>query len=191
MWTCKHCKNNFEFDSLSDKANHSRWCEKNPKKENTESLKLAQSLSVEKRLGPIQEFEVSCETCSKLFMIKERAKKFPSKEKYFCSRSCANSLGGKAKSEKYRINEPKHYVAIAWKYHDKVCCVCDENKIVAVHHYDENHDNNDPKNLVPLCPTHHQYMHSRYKIEIQDKVQKYINDKWAVSVVGGTRALQA
>ncbi len=191
MWTCKHCKDDFEFNSLSEKANHSRWCSENPKKSDTQKLKIAQSLSIERKLGLVQEFQVSCKTCCKTFLVKEREKKFPSKEKYFCSRSCANSLGGKAKSEKYRIDEPTHYVAIAWKYHPKSCCVCGENKIVAVHHFDENHDNNDPKNLVPLCPTHHQYMHSRYRIEIQSKVEEYIKSRWAVSVVGGTWALQA
>lgn len=48
--------------------------------------------------------------------------------------------------------------------------------IVAVHHYDENHSNNDPKNLVPLCPTHHQYLHSRYAGLIKDKVNDYVNN---------------
>ena len=34
MWTCKHCKQDFEFSNLSDKANHSRWCNDNPKRNN-------------------------------------------------------------------------------------------------------------------------------------------------------------
>jgi hypothetical protein len=31
MWECKHCKNIFDFITVSKKANHSRWCDKNPK----------------------------------------------------------------------------------------------------------------------------------------------------------------
>lgn len=31
MWKCKHCSNEYKFDNRSDKANHSRWCKKNPK----------------------------------------------------------------------------------------------------------------------------------------------------------------
>ena len=31
MWKCKHCNLNFDFESTSQKANHTRWCEKNPK----------------------------------------------------------------------------------------------------------------------------------------------------------------
>lgn len=30
-WTCKHCKNHFDYDKPYEKANHSRWCEMNPK----------------------------------------------------------------------------------------------------------------------------------------------------------------
>ena len=33
MWKCKHCSKEFDFDTTSQKANHSRWCDKNPKLE--------------------------------------------------------------------------------------------------------------------------------------------------------------
>ena len=61
--------------------------------------------------------------------------------------------------------------------HEKKCIICDENKIVAVHHFDKNKKNNDPSNLIPLCPTHHQYCHSEYYIDIEDKIIEYKN-KW-------------
>jgi len=32
MWVCKHCTKSFSFNSVSEKANHSRWCDLNPKK---------------------------------------------------------------------------------------------------------------------------------------------------------------
>lgn len=32
MWICKHCKKEFSFEKRIDKTNHSRWCEKNPKR---------------------------------------------------------------------------------------------------------------------------------------------------------------
>ena len=34
MWECKHCHKEFENYSPSQKANHSRWCAKNPKRKN-------------------------------------------------------------------------------------------------------------------------------------------------------------
>ena len=55
----------------------------------------------------------------------------------------------------------------------KACIVCGEDNIVAVHHYDHNKKNNEPSNLIPLCPTHHQYVHSRYKHLVEDKIEVY------------------
>lgn len=181
MWKCKHCQNQFEYSSASEKANHSRWCLDNEKRLETQNLKRAQARSLDHRLGVIQSFEVSCYVCSSTLIVKEREKQFPSKEKYFCSRSCANSCGGKAKSKKHHTDDSVKYTTVAWRYHKRKCCVCEETKIVAVHHLDENHSNNDPKNLVPLCPTHHQYMHSKYKFEIEEIVAAYVKDKWALS----------
>ena len=88
-----------------------------------------------------------------------------------CSHSCSNKYFRKLrnKPEKYT-----HYTTICWDNHDKACIICGEDKVVAVHHYNENHDDNTPSNLVPLCPTHHVYMHSKYKDEIIDRVDEYI-----------------
>jgi len=43
------------------------------------------------RCGTIKEYIVSCFKCGNSFQVLEKEKKFPAKEKYFCSRSCANS----------------------------------------------------------------------------------------------------
>ena len=75
--------------------------------------------------------------------------------------------------------KPDHevsYKVVCWRHHKKQCVVCGEEKIVAVHHYDENKQNNHPTNLVPLCPTHHSYIHSRHKKEIQHLVDQYISN---------------
>jgi len=90
-----------------------------------------------------------------------------------CSRSCANSFfkvgenNGNFKGDSYQF--------LCFSNHKKECIVCGENKIVAVHHYNENHEDNRIENLVPLCPTHHQYMHSRYAEEIKHIVDNYVN----------------
>ena len=47
---------------------------------------------------------------------------------------------------------------------------------MAVHHYDENHNNNNIFNLIPLCPTHHVYIHSEFKYLIQNIVDNYIEN---------------
>lgn len=89
-----------------------------------------------------------------------------------CSHSCSN------KFFKHLRNKPenyKRYTTICWDYHKKECVVCGENKIVAVHHHNENHNDNRPENLVPLCPTHHQYVHSKYKDEVLPKISQYLS----------------
>ena len=91
-------------------------------------------------------------------------------EKTTCSKSCANTHFRKG----WQPDFISHYTTICWRYHEKRCVVCEEDKIVAVHHYDEDHENNDPANLIPLCPTHHQYMHSRFRVEIEQRVLDYI-----------------
>lgn len=71
----------------------------------------------------------------------------------------------------------KEYIKICFENHPHKCCVCGEENIVAVHHYDGNHFNNEPSNLVPLCPTHHCYIHTKkLKHLIQDKIDEYRNN---------------
>ncbi len=94
-------------------------------------------------------------------------------EKTTCSHSCSNthfrsgSLNPNWNDDTYRTT--------CFKYHKKECIICGENKIVAVHHYDENRKNNNPNNLIPMCPTHHQYVHSKYKNDVILKVDEYRN----------------
>ncbi len=48
---------------------------------------------------------------------------------------------------------------------------------------DENNLNNNPSNLIPLCPTHHQYWHSNFKYLIEKRVLAYI-DEWKIRDMG-------
>ena len=93
-------------------------------------------------------------------------------EQITCSYSCSNTYFARKRNYPSRY---KNYRTICWHHHDKKCAVCGEDKIVAVHHMDDDHTNNDPKNLVPLCPTHHVYWHSKYRSLIRDKVEAFIN----------------
>ncbi len=112
---------------------------------------------------------VTCLACSKLFLPK---RKRDGSKTTTCSRSCSNTI--------YRTGpnhgnwNPDRYTTTCFHFHKRECVVCGEDKIVEVHHLDENHTNNDPNNLIPLCPTHHQYWHSKYKHLIEDVVLSYI-----------------
>jgi hypothetical protein len=174
MWKCKHCNKEFGFSTTSQKGNHSRHCASNPKKlESYEKIKEASDRFHHKKL-----FDVKCFICERKFSVKEDSRKYPSKEKYFCSRSCANKIGGRAKAKKYHYDEVAHYSTVAWRYHERKCVCCDEKNVVEVHHLNENHDDNRPKNLVPLCPTHHRYVHSKHKSLIENKIAEYVKNKW-------------
>lgn len=102
---------------------------------------------------------MKCPVCGK-------DKKHP--DRLTCSYSCSNRYVDRTKRTGYR--------SICFYHHEKKCIICGENKIVSVHHMDEDRTNNSPENLIPLCPTHHQYVHSRYKHLILDKIEKYIKD---------------
>lgn len=108
-----------------------------------------------------------CPVCNKEFVVKAGAKK----EKKTCSYSCSNTFFRSGKDNPNWKDET--YRTTCFLYHKKECVVCGENKIIDVHHFDEDKKNNTAENLIPLCPTHHMYWHSRYKDEIFDTVIEY------------------
>jgi hypothetical protein len=68
------------------------------------------------------------------------------KEATTCSHSCSNKHFRRGPSN--GSWEGKNYRTICFHHHEKKCVVCGEDKIVEVHHLDEDHKNDDPKNLV-------------------------------------------
>lgn len=107
----------------------------------------------------------TCPVCSKKFIGSKPNQKT-------CSYACSNRFfrsgenNGQWKDDAYR--------STCFKHHEKKCIVCGEDKIVAVHHLNENKKDNSPENLIPLCPTHHAYVHSRYKDEVLPYLDKYV-----------------
>jgi len=182
MWKCKHCHNEFVFETTSQKANHSRWCESNPKRNETENLVKAQAKINNKKLGVMKEFEVTCKECDNSITVIERELQHPLQEKYFCSRKCANSQGGQAKANKIEESGEMRYKSVAKRNHINECIICGFDKIIDAHHINENHNDNRPENLVFLCPNHHRLYHSRYKNEIQPHIEKYVETKWGIAV---------
>ena len=100
------------------------------------------------------------------------------RQKITCSHSCSNThFRSGENNPNYKeikdVRSSSKYRRICFEKHKIECIICGEDKIVAVHHYDENHENNSIENLIPLCPTHHQYVHSRYKNEVIETINKY------------------
>lgn len=157
MWTCKHCKQSFDYTRATEMANHSRHCEQNPRRSDSyKNVKAASKRRFDDALGEYKRFIVSCDRCENKFNVTEREHQHPVKEKYFCSRSCANSTGGNAKAEKYGLTQ---YTTIARKYYKEQCAVCGITDILDVHHIDEDRTNFHPSNLIFLCPNDHYRLH--------------------------------
>lgn len=97
--------------------------------------------------------EKICPVCNSKFLEKKGHKR----EKITCSHSCSNTYFAHLR------NKPenwKNYRTICFKYWKKECILCGFDKVVEVHHLDYNNKNNDKNNLVPVCPNHHQMIHT-------------------------------
>jgi hypothetical protein len=121
--------------------------------------------------GPKELHTKICENkkCNKTFKWFGRKGVNDYKRARFCCVSCAHSRA------EYWDKNASNYRTIAFKNWDKKCVICGFDKIVAVHHYDLNKKNNTPKNLIPLCPNHHEMIHhSSYSKEIIDMVDEWL-----------------
>lgn len=165
--------NNKEFKQIVKKSNSkSDVCEQVGLAINGRGIKLVNEKMLSLKLDISHFYKKNikykkCPVCIKEFKIKW-------KNQMTCSYSCSNTYFRSGE------NHPKwkdsRYRTTCFLYHKKECIICGENKIVAVHHYDGNNKNNKPDNLIPLCPTHHQYWHSRYRPELINEILKYIDD---------------
>ena len=178
MFYCQYCDK--ECKNKNSLVSHERMCSKNPNKveslfKNLNTTMSHQCMYCNKSLtvGNIKRHEDSCYMNPKNLkncVVCNNPIKDYKNSKGTCSHSCSN------KHFRDLRNMPDKYTkyrTICWKHHKKECIVCGENKIVAVHHYNEDHADNSIANLIPLCPTHHQYMHSKHKKDILHIVEKY------------------
>ncbi len=165
---CLHCDSDFEASLKEHKRGNAKYCSK-------------KCFSGWRKNQPRirKEPNCKCAQCGTMFH-KTRSKMRNSKSGlFFCTRKCkdeAQRIGGIRDIMPSHYGTSGSYRAICWAHHKKECVVCGEDKIVAVHHYDENHQNNDPSNLIPLCPTHHVYVHSGYKNLVEEKIEAWRNN---------------
>jgi hypothetical protein len=132
---CPHCGEHLFMNKRSF-ANHVRWCKKNPKyeeikKSTIDKVKKAIENKTINEKGELKKFKVNCAKCGKEFEVEEREKEFPLKEKYYCSRSCANSHEMTEETRKKTSESLKKYartkgmkIAQDIFQEDKVCPIC-------------------------------------------------------------------
>ena len=97
----------------------------------------------------------SCPVCGNCF---ETQLGHP-REKQTCSYSCSNTHFRSGENNPNWKEISSQYRDICFQLYDHKCIVCEETEILDVHHLDGNRLNNDISNLIPLCPTHHAYIH--------------------------------
>ena len=103
----------------------------------------------------------------------KRCKRFlPMKAKGLCG-GCYNTVFMLEKT-KARNHQERHKIGIElYKIITKRCVLCSFNKIVDLHHLDENKKNNSRNNLIGLCPNHHKMFHDlRYRKEIAKQLRE-------------------
>ncbi len=111
--------------------------------------------------------QIPCPVCGKLFAP------FHShgRTKTTCSHGCSNTyFRSGVSNHKFKGGKYTAYRAICFRAFPYKCAICEEANVVEVHHLDKNSLNNELWNLIPLCPTHHKYMHRK-------KLQPLIADK--------------
>ncbi len=104
-----------------------------------------------------------CKRCNRLMPIKAKG---------LCG-GCYNFIY--CLEEVKKSNRKKRYGVSEDLYREKTqkCFVCGFDKVVDLHHLDENNKNNSPENLLGLCPNHHKMLHDfRFRKEIRDKLEQ-------------------
>lgn len=121
---------------------------------------------------PIVDYVIkTCPQCLKEFQVKNNNKY---SKQITCSHQCSNNYFKQATKS---IVSTEQYALRAKKAGMNECCICGESNVLDIHHIDSNRDNNDFSNLVPLCPTHHAYIH-RGKLDlIIDKLSFYLDNR--------------
>lgn len=144
----------------------------------TDSFKQKQAEKNDRRFGPIRDHLKTCELCSNPFVWTGRQHTKAFEQAKFCSKRCANTHNVQQHWGRTATPRSQRYRRICFRHHPKCCAICGFDRVVEVHHFDENHRNNDPRNLVPLCPNHHQMGHmNRWKDHIREKVLDYLQER--------------
>ena len=116
--------------------------------------------------------EINCATCDLKDWKSNAQMRHSKSEKYFCSKSCQtvwrNLFYSGVKSPSWK-NGIHAYRKILSRETDvkKVCILCrtDDQRILAVHHIDQNRRNNSIYNLAWLCHNCHHLVHHYLEVK--------------------------
>lgn len=116
---------------------------------------------------------VKCAFCGKeIYRNPSQLKKSISKL-YYCSKECSNRHKNQIREEAGEWDNSVNYRRRAFESFSHKCFVCgwdEDERILEVHHKDENRKNNEIDNLVILCPTCHRKITLGYYELIENKI---------------------
>lgn len=108
--------------------------------------------------------ELTCAYCGKKF-IRNKSHQRAKSDLYFCSRECKDKAQSLQSGDNFKSLRPEHYGSLfgdyrklAFKNYPHKCAVCgydEDERILQVHHKDENREHNNLENLIILCPNCH------------------------------------
>lgn len=174
MKECEFCEEKFQTISLL--ANHVRW---RHKRKQSQRKCLSCDLTFE-----AANFRAHLEKCTKPLNVCS-ACGAETRNALFCSRTCAavkNNIDGKIGYTIYRakrcIKASKTYRDVCFSVWEAKCAICSWEISVDVHHIDNDHTNNDVRNLIPLCSNHHIMTRmTEYRDEYQIKLMSMVAEK--------------
>jgi hypothetical protein len=152
-----------------------KFCNKDFTTRKDQPHTFCSKVCVSKQKSKDNSVELQCAWCNNKFIVrKSRTNKKNKSGLFFCNRFCKDSaqkLGG--------IKEimPPHYGTSNGKYsyrdlfntEEFVCRRCNYKEFinsVVIHHINENRDNNNKENLIPLCMCCHHALHQKlWKLE--------------------------
>lgn len=147
---------------------------------------------------------VHCDRCNRTVLVTQKARHDAAclkrnackgcgaltRNRNFCSNSCAASFNNTAKKigfsawrKKHGIIAQKTYSDVCLEHWEPKCAICGWDLCIEVHHIDRNRMNNEPQNLIPLCPNHHKLTQKReHKAVIDAAVNDLVKQRFSAPI---------
>lgn len=109
----------------------------------------------------------------KLLVCKRCGRKMPLHAKGLCA-GCYNFVFYLDKNKEWNQKKNFGFDLETYKSLTKKCAICDFDKVVDLHHLDENRKNNSKENLIGLCPNHHKMLHD---FKFRKEMRKMLDEK--------------
>ena len=126
-----------------------------------------------------QNIYVKCAYCGKEIRKVQSEINSNTTGNFYCSKVCGNKHKNEVRKNNGEWDIIKNYRVKAFQSYPHKCAVCgwdEDERILEVHHIDENRDNNTVENLCILCPICHRKLTSKHYILIKsDFMIKQIN----------------